>query len=61
MIDLAALLQNVKNTLRDKGKNKIEEIKMDFKPDRFTEEKVTNYVRKYRKMSVNCFVPVLRI
>ena len=27
--------------LRDKGKKSIEEIKMDFNPDRFTEEKVT--------------------
>jgi len=41
MITLAALFQNVKNMLRDKGTKKIEEIKMDFNPDRFDEEKVT--------------------
>ena len=28
--------------LRDKGKKKIEEIKADFNPDRYDEEKITN-------------------
>ena len=28
--------------LRDKGKKKIEEIKADFNPDGFNEEKITN-------------------
>jgi hypothetical protein len=42
MTNLAALFQNIKNMLRDKDKNKIEEIKADFNPDRFDEEKITN-------------------
>ena len=42
MINLAALLQNVKNMLRDKGKKKIEEIKTDFNSGRFDEEKMTS-------------------
>ena len=41
MINLAAYFQNVINMLRDKSKNKIEEIKMDFNLERFNEEKVT--------------------
>jgi len=42
MINLAALFQNIKNMLQDKGKKKIEEIKTDFNPDRFNEEKILN-------------------
>jgi hypothetical protein len=42
MINLAVLFQNIKNMLRDKSKKNIEEIKMDFNPERFSEEKVTS-------------------
>jgi len=42
MINLAANFQIVKNMLRDKITKKIEEIKTDFNPERFGEEKVTN-------------------
>ena len=41
MINLAKFFQNIKNMLRDKGTKKIEEIKTDFNPDSFKEEKVT--------------------
>jgi hypothetical protein len=41
MTNLAAKFQIVKNMLRDKGKNKIEEIKTDFNSERFDEEKIT--------------------
>ena len=42
MTNLAVNFQNIKNMLRDKGKKKIEEIKADFNPERFDEEKITN-------------------
>jgi len=50
MINLAANFQIVKNMLRDKGTKKIEEIKTDFNPERFDEEKITG-IFKALKMS----------
>jgi len=48
MTNLAALFKNIKNMLRDKGKKKIEEIKADFNPDRFNEEKLTNIFKSLK-------------
>jgi hypothetical protein len=59
MINLAALFQNVKNMLRDKGKKKIEEIKTDFNPEKFDEEKVTGIFKALKLTEslkeFNCF------
>ena len=59
MTNLASLFQNVKNILRDKGKKKIEEIKADFNPDRFNEEKITN-IFKALKISESLYRPEIR-
>jgi len=48
MTNLAALFQNIKNMLWDKGIKKIEEIKADFNPDRFNEEKLTNIFKSLK-------------